>query len=369
MSERKTEAQWIETRRRWQIKIQVDGKRKTFTSYTPGRKGKVEAERKADRWLEDPASAERARAETLLDQYADYLKETKSTGHYTQYAGFIRLYIKPVIGHIRMNRLTEGDLQDVIDLTFARRKLSEKTLRDVRGCMLNWLKWCRRHGKTSLHPESIAIPAGARRTEKKVVQPEGIVKLFSVSTTQWRGKVVEDWYIHAYRFAVLTGLRPGELRGLEDRADVRGDRVTIRRSVNIRDEVTQGKNKNANRTFQLTAQAQAVVADQRAMLRQEGILSPYLFPDQDGQCMNHQNFYRAWGRYCEANGIPKVSLYELRHTYVSVNKEMPAGLKKMVVGHSKDMDTDGVYGHQMAGDLAKAANYTEQAFGEIIGKK
>ena len=49
-----------------------------------------------------------------------------------------------------------------------------------------------------------------------------------------------------------------------------------------------------------------------------------------------------------------VSLYELRHTYVSVNKEMLEGLKKMTIGHSQDMDTDGIYGHQMAGDLAKA---------------
>lgn len=59
----------------------------------------------------------------------------------------------------------------------------------------------------------------------------------------------------------------------------------------------------------------------------------------------------------------------LRHTYISVNKEMPAGPKKMVVGHSKDMDTESVYGHELAGGLEKAANYTEQAFGEIIGKK
>lgn len=330
---------------------------------------KVEAERKADRWIEEPASAERARAETLLDQYVGYLEETKFKGHASQYGGFVRLYIKPIIGPIRMNRLTEGDLQDVIDLTFARRKLSEKTLRDVRACIMNWLKWCRKHGKTNLHPESLTIPAGARRTEKTVLQPDSITRLFSVTTTTWRGKTVEDWYIHAYRFAVLTGLRPGELRGLMDKTDIHGDKVTIRRAVNVRNETTQGKKENAHRTFLLTAQAKAEVELQRSMLRQAGIISPYLFPDEDGKCMNHKNFYRAWGRYCKANEIPPVSLYELRHTYISVNKEMPAGLKKMVVGHSRDMDTEGVYGHQMAGDLEKAASYTEEAFGKIIGKK
>ena len=68
MAERKNEAQWIESRQRWQIKVQVDDKRKTFTSYTPGRKGKVEAERKADRWIEEPASAEQEMVEVMTDK-------------------------------------------------------------------------------------------------------------------------------------------------------------------------------------------------------------------------------------------------------------------------------------------------------------
>lgn len=89
----------------------------------------------------------------------------------------------------------------------------------------------------------------------------------------------------------------------------------------------------------------------------------------DGSEMTHDHFYRCWRRYCEANGIPPISLYELRHTYVSVNREMPEGLKKMMVGHSRNMDTEGTYGHLIADDLAKAANYTEQAFETILGKK
>ena len=119
----------------------------------------------------------------------------------------------------------------------------------------------------------------------------------------------------------------------------------------------------------MSSRAKREVEAQRTMLRQYGIVSPYLFPAPDGGCLVHKNFYRAWGRYCEFNKIPHTSLYELRHTYVSVNKEMPEGLKKMTIGHSQDMDTEGTYGHQMAGDLAKAAAYTEQAFDDVISLK
>ena len=268
-----------------------------------------------------------------------------------------------------MNKLTEGDLQTVIDLAYSKNNLADKTLRDVRGCLLNWLKWCRKRGKTSLHPEDLTIPAGAKKSEKRIVSPDGLKTLFSCSTTLWRGKPTEDFYIHAYRFAVLTGLRPGELRALEDKNDIQGTRVTVRGAINVHDEATQGKNNNARRTFQLSSRAKREVEAQRTMLRQYGIVSPYLFPAPDGGCLVHKNFYRAWGRYCEFNKIPHTSLYELRHTYVSVNKEMPEGLKKMTIGHSQDMDTEGTYGHQMAGDLAKAAAYTEQAFDDVISLK
>ena len=369
MAERKSEAIWIESRSRWQINVQDNGVRKTFTSVLAGRRGKADAERKAEKWLEDHTTSEKTRVDVFLTQYTDYLKETKSKSHASQYSGFIRLYIQPIIGVIRMNKLTEGDLQAVIDLAYSKNNLADKTLRDVRGCLLNWLKWCRKRGKTSLHPEDLTIPAGARKSEKRIVSPDGLKTLFSCSTTLWRGKPTEDFYIHAYRFAVLTGLRPGELRALEDKNDIQGTRVTVRGAINVHDEATQGKNNNARRTFQLSSRAKREVEAQRTMLRQYGIVSPYLFPAPDGGCLVHKNFYRAWGRYCEFNKIPHTSLYELRHTYVSVNKEMPEGLKKMTIGHSQDMDTEGTYGHQMAGDLAKAAAYTEQAFDDVISLK
>lgn len=369
MSDRKNEAVWTESRKRWQINVQVDGVRKTFTSSFPGRRGKADAERKADRWLEDATSAETIRVGKLLDQYEAYLKETKSSGHSSQYCGFIRLYIRPIIGQKRINKLTEGDLQDVIDLAYANKGLADKTLRDVRGCIMNFLKWCRSHGRTRLFPENLTIPAGAKKPEKKIVQPDDLVKLFSSDMTTWRGKPVKDWYIHAYRFAVITGLRPGELTGLEDKNDVKGNKITVRRSINVRKETTQGKNNNARRTFQIPEQGTAEVKAQRAMLKEAGMISPYLFPGPDGGPMVNKNFIRAWKRYCAANGIPPTTLYELRHTYVSINKEMPEGLKKMVIGHSQDMDTEGTYSHAMAGDMKKAANYTGAALEAIMKAK
>lgn len=52
MATRKNEASWIESRGRWQINVQSDGERRTFSSSIAGKKGKIAAEKKADAWLE-----------------------------------------------------------------------------------------------------------------------------------------------------------------------------------------------------------------------------------------------------------------------------------------------------------------------------
>ncbi len=44
-------------------------------------------------------------------------------------------------------------------------------------------------------------------------------------------------------------------------------------------------------------------------------------------------------------------------------------LKKLILGHSEDMDTDGTYGHEMEGDMDRAARMMEKALAKIIGVK
>ena len=53
MGRRTNTAQWLPNQKRWQIKVQKDGQRRTFTSAKPGRTGQREANRKADAWLDD----------------------------------------------------------------------------------------------------------------------------------------------------------------------------------------------------------------------------------------------------------------------------------------------------------------------------
>ena len=374
---RKNEAYWNENQHRWQINVQEDGVRKSFVSskalsQPTNRKGKLEAERKADRWLESRLAGENTRCSVLLDRYLNDVKSRTGTENYIQVEKHIRLYIKPVIGNIKIGRLTAGDLQDV--LTKARghgaankgKPLAKKTLESIRATVMAFLKYCRMHNHTVLYVDRLQIPQNAKRTHKTILQPDAVKILFSDDRTLYRGKWKHEPYIFAFRFAVLTGLRPGELIGLQ-RRDIRDGKYNIRRSVNRLNEETEGKNQNAIRTGVLGELAGSIIEQQLSYLRAEGIVSPFLFPSTDGSAMTQQNYYRHWKRYCESHDIAEgTTPYELRHTWCSINDDMPIGLKKLTMGHSKNMDTEGTYGHEKKGDLERAAAYRDAAFSPLV---
>lgn len=363
--QRKNEAQWIASRNRWQINVQAEGKRHTFVNATPGAKGKIAAEKAADKWLSHGCADENTKVSVLLDMFGESIK-SRSLGYFNNFDNFNRNYITPIIGAKKIKRLTSGDLQDVIDYAYSSKHLAKKTLKNLRGYLSSFLKFCRQHGYTTLLVEDLIIPASAKRSHKTILNTDSLKILFTVDTTEFRTVKQLDPFIWAYRFAVVTGLRPGELIGLMKK-DIIKDKLTVMRSINNYDETTEGKNENARRTIKLSDEAKYILSEQEKMLKSVGIISKYIFPDNDGDYIRQTRFRKRWKRYCLVNGIEDAQTpYELRHTFVSITDEMPEALKKMVVGHSKNMDTEGVYGHRRAEDLDTAATYIDAALKKYI---
>lgn len=364
---RKNEARWIEGRKRWQINVQSEGERKTFVDSTLGVKGKVACEKKADKWLEDKLAGENARVDTMLDRYAASLKKATSTAHYNQYSSHIKNYIRPKIGFKKIGKVTNADLQGIVDNAYSKADLSRKSLANIRGCIVSFMTFCIDSNATNIRLKKFRIPAGAKRSCKQILTPAELQKLFSSEDTTWNGKQCKDFYIHAYRFLVLTGLRPGELIGLT-KDSIRGNTIRVTKAINDLNETTQGKNKNAVRVIKIGPTAQAVLQDQANMLKKYGGISKFVFPNKYMEHIDQEDFRRSWKRYCIKNKFENIiAPYELRHTFVSINDEMPESLKKPYVGHSPSMDTEGIYGHAKQGDLDRAADYIEGNFKKIIG--
>lgn len=60
------------------------------------------------------------------------------------------------------------------------------------------------------------------------------------------------------------------------------------------------------------------------------------------------------------------TFYMLRHTFVSLAKNLPEGQIKALVGHSKNMDTLGIYSREMKNDIQRTADPLEGIIQDIL---
>ena len=351
MGRRTNTAVWLEKLGRWQINVQKDGKRRSFYSFKPGRTGQREANAKADDWLDKGV---KTRRKTVADVWPEYLAQrqlTTSESNWKPMESRWRTWIAPNLGRKKLEALTDQDLQHVLDLACAA-GLSKKTLQNLYADLTGLLKFARKSGYTAYHPEDLSIPGSARCKERRILQPEDLSILMRSDKTVLRGKPVQDPFIHYYRLAVLTGMRPGELLGLEW-GDLHGTVLRLCRAWNVHGQITRGKNQNALRTIALSSVSIQELEAQRALTGS----ARRVFADASESTIRHR-----WRTYCDHNGIPYCSLYELRHTFVSIAQDLPKGQLKALVGHSRNMDTYGVYAHKVHGQDRQISTALDQLF-------
>ncbi len=356
---------WLEKYQRWQVKVWIDGNRQTFSSSLPGRKGQQECAGKARNALKGLCNPT-MKINKLYALFLEEVKErTNSTGNYTNLESIGRIWILPRVGVKQIQRLTEQDMQNVLNAA-AKAGRSYKYISNIRGAFTAFLRFARKSHATTLHAEDLVIPKYAPQGKRQVFSSSDLEKLFSIATTSFRKQPCDEFYIHAFRFLVVTGLRPGELCELQRKRQETTGTLIVHGSFNRFGEHTSGKTKNAVREFILPQIGIQILQDQFAMLKQHGIISKYLFPDRDGDQLTSRELYKRLKKYEEVNGLTSISLYELRHTFVSMCKgTIPEALLKPFVGHSSKMPTYDTYGHTLDGEMVTVATLINSIYSGI----
>lgn len=347
---------------RWRIQARKDGKRYSFSSNIPGAKGRKDVQRKYDTWYYGEGSGEK----TVGQVCKEYLEDVKSrcgelSPAFEQYERYIRLYVAPVCSSKKICKMTLRDWQNVINSAHGRNKaLSEKTLKSLRGIISGVIKFGYEDYQCELPRGDLYIPKGHFKTEREILQREDVKRLLEPS---------DLWYAPLFRFLLLTGCRPGEALGLQI-DDIRGDCVVIRRSVNARGQITEGKNSNARRMIPIGTLASSVLRQTIERNDTYNLRSPWIFCSPDGTKGNQSTMRNQWLKLKEERGLPeKSSVYSLRHTFISMMKNvMPEQMIKDIVGHSVSMDTFGTYGHIVNGEQRQAAEVIDLTFsGDVLG--
>ena len=365
MSKKLSPPKWDDSRQRWRKNGYCNQISKTFYSYKKSAStAEKEINAQINQWKASlnglSCCGKLTPMSKVKDAYADFqadLQSRTSPSHWRPVFSRWEYWILPVIGKYSIVDLNDGVCQKVINSANVKGHLSKKSLQNLRADLSAFAKFCRKNQLSSYRVEDIDIPRSSKTKPKKILQPDDLKVLFSIDTvTRYHDRVLEP-YVYAFRLQVLHNLRPGEVGGLK-KSDRIGDTVHLQRSRNKDKEITSGKNENAVRPFVLSELGKECW-DKAAALSD----SDWLFPTY-----TEKSYYHRLKKYCKCNNITAVAPYELRHTAVSVSKCLPEGLVKAAAGHSKNMDTFGVYGHTVDGDLEMTATLIQERFDDLLGK-
>lgn len=305
---------WVEKKHVWKINLQKNGVRKSFYSSVPGDKGRKICAQNATSWLSGacPFSvSERTTVDTVFERYLQD-KALETTNIYTIRNRYNN-HIKPIIGKVPVMLLTKQDLKRVIYTAYRKHNLSQKSLKNIRGDLSGFCNYLDCADiRNDLRTSNIKIPSNAKKGQKQALDVSSLNILFTESQVPYNGTICQDSLIYAYRFQVVTGLRPGELMGLEW-GDIDNDYIHIRRAINAKGITTNGKNEFAARDFPQTRYTRMLLESQQVY--RVTPLDPHerVFGSTGQLC-----YRKRWGIYCRYNGIPYITPYELRHTFSSM---------------------------------------------------
>lgn len=359
---------WDEKNKRWILRIQIQNKRKAFTSSTPRTAGKNEVREKAAKWLETFDTNENILFSEAFRRWMNYYHDRYGDSvQYGIHSSLGKNHILPKLGNIRCGDLKIEDYQSVLSEArpiirtgdngkkFTKSKsLSKKYLKNIKNTLQSFHNWAQARGYTKLVLNNeLYIPMTAPTKGKSILQLDQIETIFKAP--------VGLWYERALMFEILTGCRPGELLGLkiEDYDMVTGI-IHIRRSINAQNKITDGKNKNAQRDIALPDLVRKLVEEQIQVSR--SVHSDWLFCQPSGQHGTQEALRRGWRRLCKAHSFPEdTTPYSLRHTfYTHTEAFLPDRMIKMVFGHSEKTDSHSLYGnHTLDGELESARNKLE----------
>lgn len=208
---------WVEKKHVWKINLQKNGVRKSFYSSVPGDKGRKICAQNATSWLSGacPFSvSERTTVDTVFERYLQD-KALETTNIYTIRNRYNN-HIKPIIGKVPVMLLTKQDLKRVIYTAYRKHNLSQKSLKNIRGDLSGFCNYLDCADiRNDLRTSNIKIPSNAKKGQKQALDVSSLNILFTESQVPYNGTICQDSLIYAYRFQVVTGLRPGELMGLE----------------------------------------------------------------------------------------------------------------------------------------------------------
>lgn len=276
------------------------------------------------------------------------------------YRGIIRNHINPVLGGVQLNMLTPAQVQALYG-TMARagksprlRQLAHAVLHRALTMALRW----------NLVVRNAAAAVEVPRAPRKEMKVLGVKEV-----ARFLGAAREDRLYALYVLAIATGLRQGELLGLQwaDVALAEGYLFVRRQLTEDAGVLSFAEPKTAagRRRVDLPAFAVEALRQHRKALLQEGHPGPLVFCDSEGNPVRKSNLIRrSFAKILVRAGVPRIRFHDLRHTAATLL--LAEGVHPKIVqerlGHAQISLTLDTYSHVLPSMQRDAARRLDAVF-------
>lgn len=266
------------------------------------------------------------------------------------YADYIRLYLAPYLGHIKLAKLTTDSIQRMFNAL--KNQISPKTIKNVYGVLHRALQQAVDNNYIIKNP---ATACKRPKVSKPKINPFSRRDL-AMFLSAIKGHCHEFLYL----IAVYTGMREGELLGLTwDCVDLEAGNIVVLKQVQ-RERKKGGKcsftsTKNCkDRDIPIDEDVIAIFRHQKflqeEMRKRAGekwTEQNLVFSNQTGGFLSNRTVYDCYKRILHKIGCPAYRFHDLRHTFATYHLEAGTDIKTVseLLGHADVGFTLNTYGH------------------------
>ena len=321
-----------------------------------------------------PATAVKIKADMPFGEwvefwYENYSKPMLRPSSQRSYEDFIRLYIRPKLGSVPLNKLTMNDLQQFFNWM---RKDGRTLHRESRGGGLsdnmvrNCHSLCRRALEKAVaerlivkNPIEECKAPPIRRKEMHLLSREELQKLLIQARA--------EGYYEVFLLELTTGLRVGELMALQwDDLNFNTGELRIERQVYRTKEellIQEPKTKASIRTVILPPPVVEALKEYK-----KTVSSRWMFPSpkkEDAPLAPAAASHRL-SKILSHAGCKKVRFHDLRHVFATNALEHGMDVKTLstIIGHTSSATTLNIYAHVTSDMQRQAAVKIDQGIGK-----
>lgn len=307
-------------------------------------------------------------AEFLEHWMENYVKYNCEETTAYAYKNIIYKHVIPYLGSFELQKLQPVHVQQYYKHLMDDKGLSPNTVHKHHACIRKSLDYGLKQQFVYRNvSDAVTLPKKERYTGQSYTKEQLNTLLDAAKDTKLELPV----YLAGY-----LGLRREEIVGLRwKNVDLEGRLIHIREvrtSAGSQEVVKTPKTEKSRRVLFITDELLEVLLkvknkqeEHKRMLGDEYIDSGYVYVHDNGKPYRVNSVTEQFKKFLERNGLPKIRLHDLRHTFASILYEAGVDLKAIseALGHSDLGTTNKIYTHRFDKTHKKTVTAMSMALG------